>query len=101
MLAAAVAAVLLIVCVNLANLLLSRMASRSREAAIRTALGASRGRQFAQVLTESLLLSVSGGILGIVLAGWALRLLVGATTLDIPRLSEVRLDTTSFCSRSP
>ena len=93
MLAAAVGAVLLIVCVNLANLLLSRMASRGREAAIRTALGASRRRQFAQVLTESLLLSVVGGVLGIVLAGWALTIARRRDDLDIPRLDEVGLDT--------
>lgn len=91
-LAAAVGAVLLIVCLNLANLLLSRIASRSREAAIRTALGASRGRQFRMVLTESLVLALSGGVLGILLANWSIKLLAAATTLDIPRLSEVRLD---------
>jgi predicted permease len=101
MLAAAVGAVLLIVCVNLANLLLARIASRQREAAIRTALGASRARLFCHVLTESLLLAVFGGALGILFASWTVQLLVGAATLDIPRLAEVHVDSTvllfAFC----
>jgi putative ABC transport system permease protein len=96
MLAGAVGAVLFIVCLNLANLLLSRIASRSRETAIRIALGASRSRQFRQVLTECLLLAFLGGSLGILFAGWSIRFLVATTTLDIPRIDEVRLDSSVF-----
>ena len=88
----AVGAVLLIVCMNLANLLLSRVASRRREAAVRTALGASRGRQFRQALTESLVIAVAGGCFGVVIATWLLRLLAATAAIDLPRVNQVRID---------
>jgi putative ABC transport system permease protein len=88
----AVGAVLLILCVNLANLSLARTAGRARESAIRTALGAGRAQLVRQTLTESLVLALAGGILGIVLAACGVRLLVGAAPLDLPRLGEVSLD---------
>ena len=92
LLLAAVGAVLLIACVNLANLLLARMPGRKREAAIRIALGASRGRLMRQLLTESLLLGILGGTLGIGLASFGVQWLVATAPQTIPRLSEVRLD---------
>ena len=85
---AAVGAVLLIVCVNLANLFLSRAPARMREAAIRAALGATRSRLIRQMLVESLLLAFVGGLLGISLANFAVQWLVRAAS-GVPRIDEV------------
>jgi putative ABC transport system permease protein len=92
LLLAGVGAVLLIVCLNLANLLLVRVPSRAREAGIRTALGASRARLARQLLTESALLAILGGVLGIGLAYFGLRWLVAVAPANLPRIDEVHVD---------
>jgi putative ABC transport system permease protein len=83
---------LLIACINIASLLMARAASRAREVAVRAAIGATRQRLIRQFLTESLVLAVAGGTLGIVLAFAAMKAIVAATPLDIPRLADVTLD---------
>ena len=88
----AVGAVLLIICVNLANLLLVRAEGRAVDSAIRLALGASRFQLLRQFLIETLLMALFGGALGVVLAASGLGFLLQAAPADIPRLDEVRLD---------
>jgi predicted permease len=89
---AVVGAILLIVCVNLANMLLARGATRSREIAVRLAMGASRMRIIQLVLTEPVLLALVGGVVGVALSVWGVQIVQALSAGTLPRVEDVRVD---------
>src|SRR5690348_1955012 len=95
-LGSAVGVVMLIVCANLSNLLLARSAARQKEIAIRVALGAERRHLLGQILTESVLLSCGGAVLGVALAFLGARVLTQLSAMKIPLLADVRVDATAL-----
>src|SRR5262245_35502289 len=89
---AAVGAVLLIACANLANLMLTRASGRRRDSALQLALGSSRARVVRRVLVEALLVSISGGLLGVLVARWGVAGLLALAPTELPRLGGIRVD---------
>ncbi len=92
MLFGAASFVLLIACANVASLLLARATSRSREFAVRAALGAARTRLIRQLLAESVMLSLAGGVFGMLLASYSVRAIPRITAFNLPRASEIHID---------
>jgi len=95
-LAVAAVLVLAVACANLSNLLLVRAQQRTREMSVRSALGATRGRLIAQLLTESVILAACGGAVGTVLAFWITRTLAGTSAVSIPMLRTISVDASAL-----